>query len=229
MLSRLGLNCRIYLYLLLLVLGLVSSCEFEVPTTPRLPERWNSKLILPLLNETYRFEDLIGDPADSTTNPIYARSDSQMYYFKVDSAAQTIRISADYQKIPVLTISKNIGLASAIKATVNQPVPLYQTSLAEKINQQNNEVICGKLDSEAGTANFIQISARLSDTLANEIEIEIIAQNFKNHLLNTLRIDTLTIPLGSLEVRLTLDVAQDSLLSRNSSTVIDSLTFSVAI
>ena len=230
MLNRLRLNKRVYSYLLLLLLWWVIGCEFEVPTLPRLPARWNSKLILPLLHKTYWFADLIADPSDSTANPIYARSDSQMYYFKVDSSEQTIKISPDYRKIPTLTISKSIRLASAIKAAVNQPVPFYRTNLGREINQENNEVIFGQLNSDAGTANFIQINALLvGDTLPNEIEIGIVAHNFKNHLLDTLWVDTLTIPLDSTEGTLTLNVAQDSLISRDRSTVLDSLTFEFAI
>ena len=143
---------RITLYFLLLLLWWVIGCEFEVPTMPRLPARWNSKLIIPLLDKTYSFLDMVYDSTATRNNSIYADTFHQMYYFAIDTPGQKITVADDYWKIHSMTIVKQIDLSTSIDAALNNPVPVYHTITQGKISTQNNRVIYGKLNSNNGTS-----------------------------------------------------------------------------
>ncbi|MCG2714919.1 MAG: hypothetical protein L6422_01315 [Candidatus Marinimicrobia bacterium] len=75
----------------LLIWGLIG-CEFEVPTMPRLPARWNSKVIIPLLDETYSFLDMVYDSTATRNNSIYADTLHRMHYSAIDTPGQTEKL-----------------------------------------------------------------------------------------------------------------------------------------
>ena len=222
---------KIGIYILLLLLWWLVNCEFEVPTLPRLPERWNSKLIIPLLNKTYSFQDLVYDSTSSRNNPIFADTTYQrMYYFAVDTPGQALAVSDDYWKIPGMTFEKQIDLAVSVEAKLNDLIPVYQTIALGKISTRNCYVINGALnsDNEAGINNA-RISAILSDTLSNDLDIEIVARNFKNADTDTLWIDTLHLVADSLNTEMTMSFVNDSLFSKNRTAFIDSLEFGLTL
>ncbi|MDO9548698.1 MAG: hypothetical protein Q7J65_07035 [Candidatus Marinimicrobia bacterium] len=227
--SLLKKNLLIYLSVLL-IWGLIG-CEFEVPTMPRLPARWNSKLIIPLLKKDYSFQDLVYDSTSSRNNQIFADTSYQrMYYFAVDTPGQALSVSDDYWKIPGMTFEKQINLATSIKAGLNDLVPVYQTKALGKISTRNCYVVKGALNSDDGTGiNAARISAILSETLSNDLDIEIIARNFKNADTDTIWIDTLHLAADSLSNQLTMSFADDSLFSKNRTSFIDSLEFGLTI
>jgi len=215
----------------MLLLWWLIGCEFKVPTLPRLPERWNSKLIIPLMNKSYSFQDLVYDSTSSRNNPIFAdTSYLQMSCFAVDTPGQALAVSDDYWKIPGLTIDKQIDLATSIATEINNLVPVYQTKALGKISTRNCYIINGILNSDNLTGiNAAQISAVLSDTLHNDVDIEIVARNFKNLDTDTLLIDTLHIAADSLNSEITLSLDNDSLFSKNRSAFIDSLEFGLTL
>ena len=221
-------NLLIYLSVLL-IWGLIG-CEFKVPTMPRLPARWNSKVIIPLLDETYSFLDMVYDSTTTRNNSIYADTLHRMYYFAVDTPGQTITVADDYWKIQPMTIVKQIDLSTSIDAVVNNPVPVYHNTAQGKISTQNNRVIRGELNSDNGASvNSIRITATLSDTLFNDVDIEIVARNFKNLTTDTIWSGTLSLAADVLENSITFDVADDSLFSSDRTAFIDSLDFGLTV
>jgi len=219
------------IYLLMLLLWWLIGCEFKVPTLPRLPERWNSKLIIPLLSRDYSFQDLVYDSTSSRNNPIFADTSYQkMYYFAVDTPGQALTVSDDYWKIPGLIIEKQIDLEASIGAGINEIAPIYQTKALGRISSRNCYIINGILNSDNLTGiNAVQISAVLSDTLHNDVNIEVVARNFKNLDTDTLWIDTLYIAADSLNSEITLSLDNDSLFSKNRTSFIDSLEFGLTL
>jgi len=221
---------KLFVYVSALILWGLIGCEFEVPTMPRLPARWNSKVIIPLLDKTYSFLDMVYDSTADQSNPIYAdTSFKQMYYLAENLPGQSVPISPDYWKIPALSIQKRIDLAS-INAQVNNPVPVYRTDLLGEVSTQNNQVIKGLMNSDAGAAvNSIRITATLSDSLANDLDIAVVARNFYNVAADTVWFDTLSLAANVLENTLTLAVEDDSVLSLDRISFVDSLAFAIAV
>jgi len=197
---------KIGIYIFLLLIGWLMSCEFEVPTLPRLPERWNAKLIIPLLQKDYSFQDMIYDSTSSRNNPIFADTSYQrMYYFAVDTPGQALAVADDYWKITGVSFTKQIDLAAAMDAELNKPVPVYQTEALGKISTGNNYVIKAQLNSDDGAGiNSARITATLSDTLSNALDIAVVARNFKNSATGALWTDTLHIAADSLSSQLTM-------------------------
>jgi len=235
LLNRLRLNNRIYLYLLLLVLWWVIGCEFEVPTTPRLPARWNSKLILPLLNKSYSFQDMVLDSATSQGNQIFADTSlDRMYYFAVDTPGKTISIDVNtsntYWKIPALTITKEIDLNSATGAKLNELVDTCSTTMSGAISTRDNRIIKGVLKPDVALPiNSATVTASLSDTLSNDIEIEVTARNFGDSQTGDVQVDTLRIAADSLTSSLDFSFMGDSLFSISRQSYLDSLEFDLKI
>jgi len=221
---------RLTLYFFLLLLWWMIGCEFEVPTMPRLPARWNSKVIIPLLDKTYSFLDMVYDSTATRNNSIYTDTLHRMYYFAIDTPGQKITIADDYWKIQSLTIQKQIILSTSVDATVNEPVSVYRTNILGEISTKNNRVIYGKLNSDNGTSvNSIRITATLSDTLSNDVDIEIFTRNFKSLVTDTLWFGTLSLAANVLENSITFNVADDSLFSSDRTAFIDSLDFGLTV
>jgi hypothetical protein len=235
LLNRFRLNDRIYLYLLLLVLWWIIGCEFKVPTTPRLPARWNSKLILPLLDKSYSFQDLVLDSATNQGNQIFADTSlDRMYYFAVDTPGQKVSIDVNtsntYWKIPALTITKVIDLHSATGAKLNEPVDTCSTTMSRAVSTHDNRMIKGILSINSEVqVNSATVTASLSDTLSNDIEIEVTTRNFGSSLTGEVRVDTLYIAADSLTGSLDFSFMGDSLFSINRQSYLDSLEFDLKI
>ncbi|MFH1251918.1 MAG: hypothetical protein V1715_12595 [bacterium] len=219
------------IYLLLLLLWWMMGCEFKVPTLPRLPERWNSQLIIPLLKKDYSFQDLVYDSTSGRNNPIFAdTSYHRMSYFAVNIPGQVLSDSGNNWKIPGIIIEKQINLAASIEAGVNDIAPIYRTKALGKISTRNCYIINGALNSDnASGINAARISAVLSGILGNDLDIEVIARNFKNADTDTIWIDTLHLATDSLNAELTMSFADDSLFSKNRTSFIDSLEFGLTL
>jgi len=219
------------IYALLLLLWWVMGCEFEVPTLPRLPGRWNSQLIIPLLQKGYSFTDLVYDSTSNQNNSIFADTTyGQMYYFAVDTPGQAVSVDVEYRRIPGISFTRQLDLATVIDAELNALAPAYRTKAQGKISTRNNYVINAAINSDnlAGV-NSAQISATLSDTLGNDLDIEVIARNFKNADTDTLWIDTLHLAADSLTTQVTMSFDNDSLFSINHRSFIDSLEFGLSV
>ena len=219
------------IYVLLLLLWWVMGCEFEVPTLPRLPSRWNSQLIIPLLQKEYSFADLVYDSTSNQNNSIFADTTyGRMYYFAVDTPGQAVSVDVEYLKIPGISFTRRLDLAAVIDAELNAPAPAYRTKALGKISTRNNYVINAAINSDNLTGvNSAQISATLSDTLNNDLNIEVIARNFKKVDTDTLWIDTLHIAADSLTAQVTMSFDNDSLFSINRQSFIDSLEFGLTV
>jgi hypothetical protein len=213
----------------------VIGCEFEVPTMPRLPARWNSKLILPLLDKSYSFQDMILDSATSQGNQIFADTSlDQMYYFAVDTPGKTISFDVNtsntYWKTPALTITEEIDLNSATGAKLNELVDTCSTTMSGAVSTQDNRIIKGILSINSEVqVNSATVTASLSDTLSNAIEIEVIARNFGDSQTGEIRVDTLYIAADSLTGSLDFSFIGDSLFSINRQSYLDSVKFELKI
>ncbi|RKY61217.1 MAG: hypothetical protein DRP96_03855 [Candidatus Neomarinimicrobiota bacterium] len=219
------------IYFLLLLLWWLTDCEFKLPTLPRVPERWNSRLILPLLQQEYSFQDLVYDSLSGRNNPIFADTTShKLFYFAVDTPGQVLTIAPDYWKIPGADFSKKLDLSRIIDAELNKPVPVYQTVAKGLISKRNNYIVRAALNSDnMRGANSIRVSATLSDTMDNDLDIEIIARNFKDVNTDRLWIDTLHLAADSLNAQISMDVNGDSLFSIDRRSMIDSLEFGLTL
>jgi len=202
---------------------------------PRLPARWNSKLILPLLDKSYSFQDMVLDSATSQGNQIFADTSlDRMYYFAVDTPGKKISIDANtsttYWKIPALTITREIDLNSATGAKLNEPVDTCSTIMSGAVSTRDNRIIKGILSiSSEVQANSATVTASLSETLSNAIEIEITARNFADSQTGEVRVDTLSIAADSLTGTLDFSFMGDSLFSINRQSYLDSLEFDLKI
>lgn len=219
------------IYFFLLLSWWVMSCEFEVPTLPQLPERWNSRLIIPLLRKSYSFQEMVYDSTASRNNPIFADTVSRrLYYFAVDTPGQVIEVDDEYWKLPAIDFETVIDLGAAINAKPGEPVPVFQTAARGKVSSRNARIVRAIINDEnGGGINAAHITATLSDTLQNDLDITVTARNFKNLATDTLRIDTLHLTAANLAADLTLTFAGDSLFSINRTAVIDSLEFGLDV
>jgi len=198
---------------------------------PRLPRRWNSKVIIPLFEKSYSFEEMLYNSYSDNKGKITADDSShQMTYFAGDVVGKTISVDSIYRKIPAVTIEKQIDLAKATRAKVNRPIPIYETTISGAISTVNNRIIAGVLNSDnSATANTATISAMLSDTLFNDLAIEVVARNFKNLVTDTLWFDTLFIAATDTAGKVSFTFDNDSLFSKDRTNYIDSLEFGLTV
>lgn len=219
------------IYFFLLLMWWVMSCEFELPTLPQLPERWNSKVIIPLLQKHYSFQDMVYDSAASRNNPIFADSlTNRMYYFAVDTPGQVIPVDADYWKLPATEFETVIELSTALNAKAGEPVPVFQTAARGSLNSRSARIVRAIINADNGAGiNAARITASLSDTLQNNLDIAITARNFKDHITDTLWHDTLHLTSTNLRSQVALDLTGDSLFSRDHAAFLDSLEFGLAL
>ncbi|HDP68617.1 MAG TPA: hypothetical protein ENN20_08980 [Candidatus Marinimicrobia bacterium] len=219
------------IYFFLLLSWWVMSCEFELPTLPRLPERWNSKLIIPLLRKSYSFQEMVYDSAASRNNPIFADSlSNRMYYFAVDTPGQLISVNDEYWKLPATKFEMVIDLGTALSAKTGEPVSVFQTAARGELSSRNARIVSAIINDNNGAGiNVARIAATLSDTLQNDLDIAITARNFKDHITDTLWLDTLHLTQTNPGSQLTLDLSGDSLFSRDRAAFLDSLEFRLDI
>ncbi|MGC9365155.1 MAG: hypothetical protein ACP5FZ_11390 [Fidelibacterota bacterium] len=222
---------KVGIYFFLLLLWWVMSCEFELPTLPRLPDRWNSKLIIPLLKKSYSFQDMVYDSTARRTNPILADSlTNRMYYFAVDTPGQVITVDDEYWKLPATEFETVIELGTALNAKAGEPVPVFRTTARGLLNSRSARIVRAVINTDnAADINAVRIAATLSDTLQNDLDIAITARNFKDHITDTLWLDTLHLTQTNPGSQLTLDLSGDSLFSRDRAAFLDSLEFGLDI
>jgi len=218
----------VFLSAVLILLSGWLACEFEMPSTPRLPKRWNSKIIVPLINERYPFADLLYDSTGHA--PVYADTTTDtLYYLVEDSLANTITADNDsiFQLRPA-TASKHIDLSRSIKKDKNGFAKSFQVKLAATLDTTYNHISNARLNSQAGY-NLLTLQASLSDTFSNDVQLKLFAANIKDNLNDTLVVDSLTLPAGSLSGSLSRSLAADSLVNPGSAGFIDSLEYQLQV
>ncbi len=216
---------RFILLIIIIVLGGTLSCEFEKPTSLQLPARWNSRLIIPLFDQTYELADLISDSSDAEQNPLFADSTGNIHFTLQDSHQATLNFSTSEWNLPAHSLSADTNFANITVDTSGNVSPI-QFIIAEKTNFLKPQLISGKID--MSPANRINFQVELSDTLSNPIQLTITCENFKDRISDTLEIVEILLPVGSDSTNFNLSVRADSLVN-DGITLLDSLTFSILL
>ncbi|MBL7135008.1 MAG: hypothetical protein ISS81_00255 [Candidatus Marinimicrobia bacterium] len=220
-----------FIYLGLLVFWGLIGCEFKIPTTPRLPSKWNTKVVIPLLYKTYSLSSLVFDSLAASSNPIMAdTATGRLSYLVSDSSSEDITVLESFCTIASHELSKEIDLSNEIKINPDSTVIQINILAKKKINTTNNRVKFGLLNA-AGSPDFnrIIVTANLSDTFFNDIQIKIICQNFKDNNTGTLRTDSLTLSINSTLATKNIIIDGDSLIGASTNGYIDSLVFAIDI
>ncbi len=223
--SLLKKNLLIYLSVLL-IWGLIG-CEFEPPSMPSLPARWNSKVIIPLLDETYSLSSLTFD--SSSTNPIFTDTTTGSLYYQVrDSSSEDITVSESFCTIASHKLSEEVDLSSEININPDSTVSPITFMVKKKINTTNNRIKFGQLSiSDNPNLNKIIVTASLSNTFYNDIQIEVICENFKTT--DTLHTDSLRLSTNDTLAIKDIIVDGNSLIGASANGYIDSLAFKIIV
>lgn len=159
---------------------------------PGLPERWDSKLVLPFIDRSYSFGDLVYR-GDMLSNPIFPDSSGDLYFTTSDStpAPLTIDPIACWQ-VPGAMARKDLELRRHLKWRPDSSVVPFKTTLALPLAQVHNKIIKGSLASNTPPGyNRIMLKVALSDSFANPLLVRITAENIKGGLTGTPRIDSI--------------------------------------
>ncbi len=219
-----------------LILNLIwyAGCEFELPTTPSLPDKWNSKLSLPLLDRTYSFASLVR--TNSNTNPIYADSSGLLYYQVLDSSSQSIKVDPQtFWKMPSVAGHKTVDLRKSLKLRADSTALPITTALNVMVDSSNNRVMFGRLDNTFGLTgdgqpfNQLRLSAQLSDTFPNPLRVKLTGLNFKDNGTGRLVSDSLELVSGQLSDTLDIAIDSDSLIGGTLTQYLDTLKFSLSV
>ena len=226
--SLLKKNLIIYLSALL-VWGLIG-CEFEIPTTPRLPSKWNTKVIIPLLDKTYSLSSLVFDSLAASSNPIFAdTATGRLNYFTIDSSSKEITVSDSFWVIPSVKDSDKVDFSDQLIVNEDSTVAPINIRIGSNICSINNRVKYGNLKT-TGNEDFnrILLSLSLTNSFPNPIRAEVKCENIKDQSGNTL-ISILSISPGDYVSSSIINIDGGSLISTNSEDYIDSLTFKISI
>jgi len=222
-------STRIILLLTLLIW--LGACEFKLPTTPSLPSKWNSNLVLPLLDKSYTFADLV---SAASGNPFSADTNGVIWFAASDSTSEPITIDpALFCVMPGADVSTTLDLRKYIQRNADSTVNVISFSMKAAWDEANNRVAFGVLDNAAGFSadglplNALVLTAQLNDSFPNAIRIRVTAQNFHGNPGSAVVIDSLDLPAGWLSDSLTIPLAGDSLVGGSLTAGIDSLSFSI--
>ncbi len=212
----------------LMLLSRWLACEFEMPSTPRLPERWNSKIIVPLINARYSFANLLYDSTGHT--PIHADTTTDtLYYLAADSLTTTVTANSDsIFQIHTPPVSESLNLTRNIKKDKNGFAKPFQVDLSTMLDTNYNHLNNAQLNTQVGY-NILTLQASLSDTFPNDIQIKLLSANIKDNISDTLVLDSLTLTAGSLSGSLTRSLSADSLVNPGSAGFIDSLVYQLEV
>ena len=157
---------RIYFFLTLLIW--LGACEFKLPTTPSLPSKWNSKLILPLIDKSYSFADLL---EAGSGNPISADTTGLLYYLASDSTTEPIAVGVEsFRIVPGTDVSTTLDLRKKIQRNSDSTVNVIRYTLKKAWNDAHNRISFGLLDNSTGTTtdgqpiNALILTAQLTDS-----------------------------------------------------------------
>lgn len=212
-----------------LILWVLNACEFKFPTTPSLPERWDTKLILPFLDRTYSCSDLLYK-SETVSNPIYADTTGNLYFTAGDSTIQPLQVNAaTFWKVPAYSASKTVELRRTLRVRSDSTVIPLRYTLRAPISQADNQIIRGLLaNSSAPTHNQLELIAILSDTFPNTIKVKLTCINFSNAATGKAVSDSLTCGVNSLTDTVLITLNGDS-VTNSSNNFLDSLAFTLDI
>ena len=218
------------IYLLLLLLWWMMGCdEFKKPTMPSLPARWNSKLIIPLLDKTYSFAELI---CDSDTTLSIRDSVGNLYYTAEDSSEKTITAdSSFFNKILADRSIEYIDCKAMIDVHLGDSIPLIQKVISIPLDTSYNKINYARFKDESNSSmNSIKVKATLNDTLTSDVNIKIVCENIKkDNISNELLADSMTISQDNNFGELIFYFANSLLVNNQPENYLDSLKFSVSI
>jgi len=222
---------RIYLFLALLIW--LGACEFKLPTTPSLPSKWNSKLILPLIDKSYSFANLV---EARTGNPISADTTGVLQLIAVDSTTTPIAVDPEsFWIVPAKEILQTLDLKKKIQRNADSTVNAIRYNMTTLWNDANNRIAFGILDNMTGMTtggqpiNALVLTAQLTDSFPCPIRIRLTAQNFHKNPGSIVVLDSLDLPADSLLNSVTIGLEGDSLIGGSLTEEIDSLTFGIEI
>ena len=226
--SSLKKNLIIYLSALL-VWGLIG-CEFEIPTTPRLPSKWNTKVVIPLLDKTYSISDLIFDASGDTLSISIDSTDTTgiLRYHSEEVTTTGITVSESFNIIPQNELLEEINLHEYIQLNDDSTVVPITICCQEQLDKTNMRIRYGILsNNDSPVFNQIEVVASL-DTFPNPISIEVVCENFKDS--TGVLTGTLDLPIGTDSVvSLIISVCGDTLTGIDTTQYLDSLSFKITI
>lgn len=218
---------KILLYLNILALCWIWGCEFDFPTLPKLPKKWDSKVIIPALNQTYNVSDLI---YKNSGDSIFADTSGNLFYFSADSFPNAISIADSFWTLPSSEDSSTIEMSKHVRINPNQSVKAFQFSIRRKTDDSKALIKTGLIDNQSGAnVNRLFLSVSLSNTFPNDVRVIFACRNFENTADGTTLRDTLALAVNSLFQKTEIDVSNDSLVRINSHSTIDSLQFDVTV
>ena len=208
--------------------GLIG-CEFKIPTVPRLPSRWDTKVIVPLIDKIYPLSDLTFD-SDANSSMLSISIDTttgRLRYHNEDITSEVITVSDSFLIVPQLDITDEIYLSDVVELKDDSTFSLITIRTGKKIDTRNSRFYYGYLkDAEDPNYNFITLTASMNDTFMNPVKIKVVCENFKD---DTLKVDSLYLPIGTLSDYKEIDVNGDSVKGETTDAYIDSLVFSILI
>lgn len=211
----------------------MSACEFKIPTTPSLPAKWNSKLILPLIDKSYSFADLIDTESG---NPIAADTTGILQYSLADSTIEPIEIDPiSFRIVPAQNVNYTFDMRKKVQRNPDSTVKVITHTLKKAWDDTNNRIAFGVLDNSTGNStdgtpiNAIILTAQLSDSFPNPIRIRIIAHNFHENPGQAVVLDSLDLAADSLLNDLTIALDGDSLIGGSLTAEIDSLELDIEV
>ncbi|MFH1214663.1 MAG: hypothetical protein V1681_11280 [Candidatus Neomarinimicrobiota bacterium] len=223
---------RIY-FLITLIIWL-GACEFKLPTMPSLPAKWNSKLILPLIDQSYSFGDMVNN--GRTGNPISADTNGYLFYLASDSTPAPINVDDNsFWIVPGTELENTLDLKKKVKLNADNTVKPISFTLKQIWDDTNNRISYGVMDNATGTAangqeiNALQLNAQLTDSFTNPIRIRLTAQNFRENPGLAIVLDSLDLAVDSLYDSLTIALDGDSLIGGTDGSPIDSLKFNIEV
>jgi len=221
---------KVLLYLNILALCGIWSCEFDFPTLPKLPGKWDSKVIIPALNQSYSVSDLIYNSSKNFGNPIFADTSGNLFHFAVDSFPNAISMADSFWTLPSSEDSSAIEMSKHVRINPNQSIKTFQFSIRHKTDDSKALIKTGLIDNQSGAdVNRLFLSVSLSDTFPNDVRVIVACRNFENAADGTMLRDTLTLAVDSLFQETEIDVSSDSLVRISNHSTIDSLQFDVTV
>lgn len=218
---------KVLLYLNILALCVIWGCEFDFPTLPKLPKKWDSKVIIPALNQSYSVADLI---YKNSGDSIFADTSGNLFYFAVDSFQNAISMADSFWTLPSFQDSSQIEMTKHVRINPNQSVKSFQFSIRRKTDDSKALIKTGLIDNQNGAdVNRLFFSVSLTDTFPNDVRVSVAFRNFKNASDGTMLRDTLTLAVDSLFRQTEIDVSNDSLVRMTGHSTIDSLQFDVTV
>jgi hypothetical protein len=193
---------------------------------PGLPARWNTKVVLPLLERSYSFADL-EYRGDNLSNPIYADTSGDLYFTASDSTLQPITIDpVNCWIIPDYSGKSQIELRRTLKWRPDSTVVAYRTTLKIPLSQIDNKIKRGWLASDAAY-NRLQFIIALSDTFSNQLKVFLTSANFKKFATGNFLVDSLSCGGPVLSDTVLIDLSGDSVVT--SANFLDTLSFTLDV